>query len=91
MSWWNPNNGKPEPDYEIVGDRNGVVYLVDLDLGGPSVTNSAELVVARVAHNYPGQKIVYRDTTGRWDELVHSDGTFTGIRAWLGFTPELFA
>jgi hypothetical protein len=90
MRWWNSNSGRPQPDYEIVGDRQGIVYLVDLDRGGPSVTNSAELVVAKVAPNYPGHRIVYRDTTGRWDELVHTDGTFTGIRAWLGNVPELF-
>lgn len=87
MSWWNPNNGQAEPDYEIVEVRGGVVYLVDLDRCGPSVTNSAELVVARVAHRYPGHEIVYRDTTGRWDEMVHHEGAFAGFRPWLGYTP----
>ncbi len=91
MSWRNPNSGQASPDFEIVGHRDGVVYLVDLDRGGPSVTNCAERVVAQVAADYPDHRIVYRDTTGRWDELVHDGCSLRAFRPWLGFTPELFA
>jgi hypothetical protein len=51
---------------------------VDNDVG-MSVTNDAENVVADVLRQYPDHRIIYRDTMGQWDELVHFNGKFTGF------------
>jgi hypothetical protein len=60
---------------------DGVLVLRDLD-HGMSVTNDAEAVVAW-ALTLPGwdrtSPIVYRDTDGRYDALVHSQGRFVGF------------
>jgi len=57
-------------DYEIVLTFRDIVFLVDLDRGGKSVTNDAEAVWAEVQAKYPGRRLVYRDSMGRWDEIV---------------------
>ena len=41
-----------------------------------SVTNDAETVVRECVADHGNYRIVYRDTEGQWDELVHVDGTF---------------
>lgn len=57
---------------------NEAVYIVDLanECGTMSVTNDAENVVAMVAEHYRNRRIMYRDTNGQWDELVHDNGRF---------------
>lgn len=55
-----------------------MVFIVDNDMG-MSVTNDAENVVADVLRQYPNHRIIYRDTMGQWDELVHFNGKFTGF------------
>lgn len=45
------------------------VFVVDLD-DGMSVTNDAEAVYAEVTAEHPGKRFIYRDTMGRWDEIV---------------------
>lgn len=44
-----------------------------------SVTNDAEGVVEALHQHYPGYRVIYQDTEGKWDELAHdSAGKFTG-------------
>ena len=52
------------------------IYLVDRD-GPMSVTNDAEAVVKFINDMYPGRRIIYCDTMGNWDELLHDNGRFT--------------
>jgi hypothetical protein len=54
------------------------VYIIDLD-EGMSVTNNAEAVVLDLFLKYGERRIIYRDTDGRWDELLHDKGHFTGF------------
>lgn len=56
-----------------------VVLLMDDDDGGMTVTNDAEAVVRAVLREYPGKRIIYRDTERRWDELRHNGSKFTGF------------
>ena len=58
-------------DYEIVGTKDGIVFLRDLNLGRTSVTNDAEAVVERIKFQF-GQdaRIVYQDSEGEWSEIV---------------------
>lgn len=63
-------------------NRPGVVAIVDADDGSTTVTNDAENVVQYLyATNRlkPGEHLIYRDTMGRWDEIVHFDGKFVGF------------
>ena len=73
--------------YQVVGTTPGVVFLMDLDDGGRSVTNAAAEVVAEVLGAHPGCRIVYRDSMGGWDELRHEDGAFSGFAPWRGPVP----
>ena len=52
-----------------------VVWIIDLNRV-KSVTNDAEAVCFVLNQKYPGFRIIYRDTMGKWDELVHEDGKF---------------
>lgn len=54
-----------------------------------SVTNDAEKVVADVVQRHGNKQIFYRDTDGRWDELVHTDGVFERF-APIGLNVEKF-
>lgn len=57
------------------------VFIIDRDIG-MSITNDAEAVVGRVNSEHPGKRIIYCDTDGRWDELAHEDGNFTGFKPY---------
>jgi hypothetical protein len=69
---------KVRADYrvDLVDNRNGIVYLVDQDSGGMSVTNDAEAVVEEVAATYGAFRIFYLDTVGDVSELVHDGPRF---------------
>ena len=61
----------------------GVVCIVDSDQG-MSVTNAAEAVIAELfkAGVVPAAgPVVYRDTDGRWDQLVVDGGKFAGFKS----------
>ena len=64
--------------YQVVGQDERHVWIVDLD-GPLSVTNDAERVCVEVNRLFPGRRIIYQDTMGKWDELVHQGGRFTGF------------
>lgn len=63
---------------------DGVICIVDRDEEGyPSVTNDVEAVVAHLAVCgvlLPGRRVIYRDSTGTWDEIVWWDGKFVDFR-----------
>jgi hypothetical protein len=64
--------------FTITGVGDDRVYIEDND-GPMSVTNDAEAVVAFVNALHPEKRIVYRDTMGQWDELLHTNGRFDGF------------
>ena len=58
-------------DYEIIGTKDGIVFLRDLNLGRTSVTNDAEAVVERMKTQFGLKvRIVYQDSEGEWSEIV---------------------
>ena len=62
-----------------------VLLISDNNDGAMSITNDAEAVVAYLTKQQlikPGKRLVYRDTDGRWDELVHN-----GCGKFMGFAP----
>jgi hypothetical protein len=71
----------------VLGD---VIALVDDDRG-KTITNDAEGVVEdlrRGGYDLARARVIYRDTMGRWDELVVQSGRFAGFRS-LGVAGEL--
>lgn len=58
-----------------------MVFIVDNDVG-MSITNDAEAVVEDVLRQYPDHRIIYRDTMGQWDELVHWNGKFSVFKPY---------
>lgn len=68
---------------------DGVMVVTDLDDGTLqlvpcSVTNDAENVI-KYLYKFAGlksdERVVYCDTQGRWDELMHQNGKFAGFAA----------
>lgn len=68
-------------DYRIQKVEYNTVYFVDLNLGNMSVTNDAEQVVEELHKQYPNHRLVYKDSGGIWDELLHDEGEFKGFAA----------
>jgi hypothetical protein len=53
-----------------------IVFIEDDNRDGMSVTNAAEAVCRQCFADYGARRIVYKDSEGRWDELVHERGRF---------------
>lgn len=64
-----------------------LVWIEDLN-GALSVTNDAEAVCHDLQAGFPGYRIIYRDSMGLWDELVHDHGRFTGFAPARTLIPE---
>jgi hypothetical protein len=70
-------------EYFVIGLHQDFVGTADANQGGRNVTDDAERVVHEVLQGHqllPKQRLLYRDTLGRWDELVHDGHHFTGFR-----------
>ena len=65
-----------------------IVFIIDDNNGGMSVTNAAEIVVKDVYEFYGDRRIVYRDSEGQWDELLHDHGRFTGFKRLFQQSPK---
>jgi hypothetical protein len=65
--------------------QDNVVYLEDPDDGHMSITNDAENVAEYYGQH--GHRIVYKDTMGVVDEIVHENGVFTDWKSWKGWSP----
>lgn len=61
-----------------------VIAVIDLGGPGPTITNDVEAVLADVHACLctSGRRVIYRDSLGTWDEIVHDGaGGFRGFRA----------
>lgn len=63
-------------------------FIVDDNLGGMSVTNAAELVCEQCCRAFGDRRIIYCDSMGHWDELVHAHGSFIGFSLYRGEVPS---
>ena len=77
---------KVRSDFTVIRVQERIVFIVDND-NGLSVTNDAEAVVDHLNDIYPSFRVVYRDTDGNWDELVHVDGVFKRYAPYHGELP----
>ena len=74
---------KASAEYFVIGFHHDFLGIADASQGGRSVTNDAELVVRELLESRqlrPTQRLLYRDTLSRWDELLHDGCRFTGFR-----------
>jgi len=58
--------------YEVTDDA---IFISDND-DGVTITNNAKGVVFDIWKRYGDRRVIYRDTMGNWDELVHIKGVF---------------
>lgn len=77
-----PSRGHDRSDYtyDLHGD---VVCVMDLN-DGRTVTNDADAVVEDLVRDLgglSGKTVIYRDTTGIWDELMVHKDRFSGFRS----------
>jgi hypothetical protein len=78
-------------DFEVVkvSVSPPMVWIVDLDARRRSVANDAEAVCTLLQRSYPNHRIIYRDSSGDWDELAHDRGWFIGFRPALDLAIEV--
>ena len=74
--------------YAVFSETPEMIWIVDLDRGGPSVTNDADAVVDEVVTLYGDKRIIYRDSAGHWDELRHMHGVFLSFEPATQFVPK---
>jgi hypothetical protein len=77
-------------NYQVKAVTEDSVFIRDMcnEMGGMSVTNAAEEVVAQILENYGNKHIIYQDTEGQWDELIHDGTQFTDFGPFRGTLPE---
>lgn len=81
--------GKARADYQwkladVDGERT--LLIVDHNLGGMSVTNDAEAVLAEISEQLLSPiseyRVIYRDSEGQWDEIcLDQEGMFDCFKA----------
>lgn len=81
---------EPEPccDFRVIQTTPDRVFLVDLDLGRRSVTNDAAAIVAWVQRHYPARRLIYRDSTKRWDEIVVGYDNAINFAPYFEYVPD---
>lgn len=67
-------------EYVVVRVTDKSIFIEDVGHTHKiSVTNDAEAVVYKLVNEYGDKRIVYKDSDGRWDELLHDGDQFTGF------------
>ncbi len=80
-------NNSRRSQYQIVRQTSEIVWIEDLGVG-KTVTNDAEAVCAELFNEVGNKRIIYKDTDGNWDELLHDKGYFTGYKAARDLSPS---
>lgn len=72
--------------FHVLEKKAGVLFIQDLNLGGRSVTNDAEQVLAWCReHHGKDIRVVYLDSEDEWSEIVDDAETWMG--KGIGFKP----
>ena len=80
---------EPSSEFTIVKFSGEFVWIRDINAGALSVTNDAEAVVQKLCAEYGGRRIIYQDSMGLWDELLHDGrGRFLGFAPARNLAPE---
>lgn len=72
---------RPHSVFQVVHKDPEFIFIIDCYEDNPeapmmTVTNDAEAVCKVLYAEHGNKRFVYRDTSGRWDELVHEAGVF---------------
>lgn len=62
--------------YTKVFEDEKFIFIKDNDLVGTSVTNAAESVCEELLTHSNNKRIIYQDSMGLWDEMVHDGPKF---------------
>lgn len=66
--------------YDVVKVTIDTIWIDDTGhRAGGSLTNNAEAVCRKIWHDYPGRRIIYKDSAGNWDEMKHEGGRFVAF------------
>lgn len=79
---------KPVSDFHVIQIDRDRVFLIDLDLGRRSVTNDADNVAVWVQQTYPGKRLIYRDSMGRWDEIALTSNNVVVFLPYDDYLPD---
>lgn len=76
---------RPHAVFQVVKVADDFVFIIDCYEDNPeapmlTVTNDAEAVCQTLYAEHGNKRYVYKDTMGRWDELVHKSGDFVGFK-----------
>ena len=79
----------PSSIYRVVQTTPQIVWLIDEGHDGHmSVTNDAERVCHELYQRFGNRRFIYRDSDGRWDEMVHDgEGYFRAFKAGFDLAP----
>ena len=81
-----------QSDFAVIEEKAGVLFIIDLNLGGMSVTNDAERVFewCQYYHGHgKGIRVVYRDSEGEWSEMARDEGGWIEFKPWNGLDWDL--
>jgi hypothetical protein len=56
-------------DYAVIHVESDRVFIVDLEMRGISITNSAAAVARDLQARYLHRRVIYRDSAGCWTEM----------------------
>ena len=76
-----------QSDFAVIEEKSGILFILDLDQGGMSVTNDAERVYewCQYYHGHGvGIRVVYRDSQGEWCEMARNEGGWIDFKEWNG-------
>lgn len=81
-----------QSDFAVIEEKAGVLFILDLNIGGMSVTNDAERVFEWCQYHHghgKGIRVVYRDSEGDWSEMARDEGGWINFLPWHGLDCDL--
>ena len=81
-----------QSDFAVIEEKAGVLFILDLNLGGMSVTNDAERVFewCQYYHGHgKGIRVVYLDSEKQWSEMARDEGGWINFLPWNGLDWDL--
>ena len=81
-----------QSDFAVIEERAGILFILDLNLGGMSVTNDAERVFEWCQYHHghgKGIRVVYQDSEGEWCEMARDAGGWIDFKPWHGLDWDL--
>lgn len=67
---WAKARQMAKADYKVVSVESDRLFVIDLDTGSRSITNDAEAVANEIWKEHGNIRLIYRDSTGNWDEIL---------------------